>query len=751
MISYAYIFIYLIGFFILLFVTYKGFKSINNERKVPYLLAALFGFLSFFFSLIMIVLKITNMPHNGVFYFLDTLSVMCNVFMAYFWFVYIDYLQGKNVIKKIVIKVLYTIPLILIEAFTLTVYLVTINTDFISSIYYEYYNLLQIFLIFFYVGIASLRLFIITFRLNDFRGRHEHLTISLFGLYPLLFGIVQIMLGKYDLISTGIVLAMLQAYLYVNSLEKQRDSFYERLLSFSKLFLVTYFVDLVNSKTEILSENTYYSYQKFSELGYEKRIKDYTDSANDYVANYVHPDDKAMMYKVTSKKYIIETLSEGNQYFSCVYRQIFNGVTKWYRMYVVLQSFEGDNRNVVVAIMNVDDDINKDIKQRKLIEDALEEAQRANSAKSHFLSNVSHDIRTPMNAILGYTEIANMYIDNKEKVKDCLNKISSSGNHLLELINNVLDMNKIESGKISLELKECSLNDITQSVLKIIQNQVTNKNLEFKFEINVNNDEVIADKLKITQILINLLSNSIKYSLKDGIVVFTINEITSNEEESNYEFIVADNGIGIDEVFLDKLFKPFEREKSTTESGIEGTGLGLSIVKSLVDLMGGSIDVKSVSGKGTKFTLNLSFKHASKEESSNATLDEYSLNNKRILVVDDNDLNYEIVYELLSALGAVVERSINGLDAYKKVEISSIGYYDLILMDVQMPIMNGYDSAKKIRMIDNKALANIPIIAMTANAFDEDINEALASGMNGHVSKPIEFEKLLFEICKILK
>jgi len=749
--TYTYLVIYLVGIAILFFVVYKGFKSIDNERKVPYLWAALFGFLSFMFSLSIILLEVFNIHKDSYHYLLDTLSICSNALMAYFWFIYTDHLQGKKIIKSLRRKIIYTIPLILIEILVVLMYLQFINADISASKFYNQYYLSQIACVYFYIGLSSVRSMILIHHRKNTKERHELLTIASYGLYPLLFGLVQFLINGYDLISSGIVLAMLQAYFYVNSLEKQRDSIYSKLLSFSRLFLVTYFIDLVNNKTERLAENTYLEYQKFSKKGIEKRIKNYLEVANEYVSLYVHPDDKAMMYTILSKKYIVDNISDENPYFSHVYRQVFNGVTKWYRLYMILQSFEGEVKSTVLAIMDVDNDINKDIKQRKLIEDALEEAQRANNAKSNFLSNMSHDIRTPMNAILGYTAIANMYIDDKEKVSDCLNKIQTSGSHLLDLINNVLDMSRIESGKATLDEGECDFNQILQSITKIIHNQISTKNINFVLDIDgIKNFDIICDKLKLRQIIMNLVANAIKYTPKDGKVSLKIVEKDVDNDSSLYEFIISDNGIGMDQDFIKNIFEPFEREKTTTESGIEGTGLGLAIVKNLIDLMGGTIKVESTLGKGTVFVVNICFKLAKSHLDIDVEQEKLIFKNTRLLVVEDNDLNYEIIYEILTNLGLVLERASNGLEAYEKVNSSIIGYYDLILMDIQMPVMNGYDATKKIRSISDKRLANIPIIAMTANAFTEDIELALSSGMNAHVSKPIEFDKLTQTICKVL-
>ncbi|MFG6348063.1 MAG: response regulator, partial [Lachnospiraceae bacterium] len=536
-------------------------------------------------------------------------------------------------------------------------------------------------------------------------------------------------------------------------------------------------------------------------------------------------------------------------------------------------------KGIVLGFCSVDEETRKEMEQKNLLKDALHQAKRASRAKSVFLSNMSHDIRTPMNAIVGFTNLAVTHIDNKEQVEEYLGKIMTSGNHLLSLINDVLDMSRIESGKIHLEEKPCSLPDILHGLHNIIQADVHAKQLELYIDtIDVFDEDIYCDKLRLNQVLLNLLSNSIKYTAAGGSVSMRITEKPGAPSGyANFEFIIKDSGIGMSEEFVSHIFEPFEREQNTTTSGIQGTGLGMAITKNIVDMMNGAIEVKSEQGIGTEFIVSFTFRLFAEEKKpkdikelkgcralvvdddfntcdsvsymlgqigmsaewtlsgkeavlrthqavmrgndyrvyivdwllpdmngvevarrikketggnvpiivltaydwsdieaeakeagvtafcskplflselssclksiinkdKNETKEDSSGNKHhtgRILLAEDVDLNQEIACTLLNESGFSTEVADNGKIALEMVSKSEPGYYQVVLMDIQMPVMNGYEATKAIRKLENKELASIPIIAMTANAFEEDKQEALRSGMNGHIPKPIDID-----------
>jgi len=395
--------------------------------------------------------------------------------------------------------------------------------------------------------------------------------------------------------------------------------------------------------------------------------------------------------------------------------------------------------------------------QQLLLMDALKRAEEGNRAKTSFLFNMSHDIRTPMHAILGFTEIAWRNRNDTAKLTDCLEKIQASGKHLLQLINNVLDMTKIESGKVTLTEDCCDLQECIEKVRDILQTEIDQKHLAVQTDLStVKNKLVYCDILRFNQILFNLLSNAVKFSKTGGNIGVTLQqEPCAMQEYAAYEMRVKDNGIGMSPEFLSHIFEPFEREHTSTISQIQGTGLGMSITKSLVDLMGGTIQVTSEPGQGTEFVLHFTFKLQNTQQPEQPSFTEAvctgDFSGKRLLLVDDNALNMEIAQELLCEAGFLVETASNGQIAVEMVRNSVAGYYDAILMDIQMPVMNGYQASQEIRSLENKDLAEIPIIALTANAFDEDKKEALAHGMNAHVAKPLDVALLYETLKNVLK
>ncbi len=609
-----------------------------------------------------------------------------------------------------------------------------------------------------------------------------------------------------------------------------------------------------------------------------------------YIDRCVYEEDRALVCRAVSPEELAERLSLKNTYI-INYRVVCGGEIRYFQMKAVRAGLWENRREVVVGFRNVDDDTRREIERMDLLEDALMQANRASKAKSVFLSNMSHDIRTPMNAIIGFTALATTHIDQRDQVEGYLKKIMTSSNHLLSLINDVLDMSRIESGKMSLEEKPCSLPDILHGLRNIVQADVHSKQLELYMDaVDVMNEDIYCDRLRLNQILLNLLSNSIKYTPAGGVISIRVTERPGAPEgHARYEFCVKDTGIGMSEEFVAHIFEPFEREHNSTTSGVQGTGLGMAITKNIVDMMNGTISVKSRQGVGTEFTVGLTLRLQDGEgvrepqtipelkgcralvvdddfntcdsvscmlqqigmraewtlSGKEAVLrtrqavmrdDNYSVyivdwllpdmngievarrirmeigdqvpiivltaydwsdieeearaagvtafcgkplflselrsclisllgeeektdedarpavvNTGRILLVEDNELNQEIATVILREAGFQVETAENGRQAVEMVSQSEPGWYQLVLMDVQMPVMNGYEATMKIRRLEDQKLANIPILAMTANAFEEDKQEALRSGMNGHISKPINIDKLLETLSNILR
>ena len=391
------------------------------------------------------------------------------------------------------------------------------------------------------------------------------------------------------------------------------------------------------------------------------------------------------------------------------------------------------------------------------LEKSAEQAKNANEAKTRFLFNMSHDIRTPMNAIVGFSGLLEKNLQNERKAKEYLEKIQSSGNLLLRIINQVLEMARIESGTAVLQLKAEDMDALFHRVNTVFEEDVRKKNLQYHAVLDVRHHYVVCDQTKLQEIMLNIISNAIKYTPEGHSIYVEVHEaVSENPSKIRYIFSCEDTGIGMSEEYLPHIYEEFSREHSTTENKVPGTGLGLPIIKSMIELMGGSIQVESRQGIGTKFTVDLSFDMASKEEvygSRNAikTSAIHTIKGKRILIAEDNELNAEIVKTVLEDVGALVTRVEDGQQAVELFKEKPAGTFDAILMDLMMPIMDGYTATREIRSLERSDSKTIPIIAMTANAFQEDAEKCIAVGMNAHLAKPLDIEKVMITICRLVK
>ncbi len=392
--------------------------------------------------------------------------------------------------------------------------------------------------------------------------------------------------------------------------------------------------------------------------------------------------------------------------------------------------------------------------QHNLLEEALVKAQRASRAKTMFLNNMSHDIRTPMNAIIGFTNLAAAHLDDRELVQDYLSKIAASSGHLLSLINDVLDMSRIESGRVTIDETVCSLPQVLQDLQSIIRADLETKGLNLCMDDGaLIHPYVVCDRLRLNQVLLNILSNALKFTPAGGkISISAVERPGDTADTAIYEFCIRDTGIGMAPEFLEHIFEPFERERTSTVSGIQGTGLGMSITKNLVELMNGRIAVESRLGQGSAFLCSFSFRLS--EAPAPLSAPELSCPPQsadwRILLVEDNELNQEIAMTILEEAGCAVDVASDGAEAVEKVRHSLENPYDVVLMDIQMPVMDGIEATKTIRALDDPQLARLPIVAMTANAFEEDRQRVLSAGMNGHLGKPIDVAKMFATLQSIL-
>ncbi len=485
---------------------------------------------------------------------------------------------------------------------------------------------------------------------------------------------------------------------------------------------------------------------------------------DDFIHDQIEPvicgseDEKAEMLLSLQEETIENRLAQ-NEPYEVNFAIEING--EIYNKRFVFYTVDADAHFYLLLKSDTTDARREEAERSQRLQEALEEARRASSAKTTFLSNMSHDIRTPMNAIIGYINLARQEDVGPEEVREYLDKIDSSSQYLLALINDILEMSRIESGKLELEPVPVNLCELLTEIREMFASQMSEKNITFEVSgSEIRNHSVLCDENRFNRILLNLLSNAYKFTPEGGAVSVILSQNDSlHEGIGEYELHVKDTGIGMKEEFAKHVFDAFERERTSTVSGIQGTGLGMAITKNIVELMGGSIQVVTSPGKGTDFTIRLSLPIV-KDESPAAGCDEnispenYSaveFSSIHVLLVEDIHVNREIASAILRRMGFTLDTAENGKIAVEKVRTSSPGYYDLILMDIQMPEMDGYQAARNIRSLDDPVLSKIPIIAMTANAFSEDIQKAESAGMNGHISKPLDVVQMKKTLAEVLQ
>ena len=499
-----------------------------------------------------------------------------------------------------------------------------------------------------------------------------------------------------------------------------------------------------------LDKDRVFSYRESEETG--KIFLDFSRKYGNRWSKMVPFYAKTMVADNTSgefeKQLGLEALRSQEKDFSMTYEFKSETGIKYYQARVAYVKKIDGTRIAVVGTRDIDSLIKKERMQEEKLKKAYAAAENANKAKTEFLNNMSHDIRTPMNVILGYNQLMKSQLTESKQL-DYQKKIEQSGKLLLSIINNVLDMARIESGKMKVDENYEVVGEIIDEIISTFSSKAEEKGIHLNTSMQVTHRNVLCDGTKIREIYVNLVSNAIKYTPRGGNVTINVEELPCEKEGYiKVKAEIKDTGIGMSEEFLPTLFEPFSREHNTTIGKVGGTGLGMSVVKRMIDLMGGSIEVKSELGKGTVFTFTLMHKiadekyYCQKIETADAPDMKENLRGKRVLLAEDNDLNAEIAIAVLEETGLVIERVEDGIQCVNRIEQMPSGTYDLILMDIQMPNMDGYKATQCIRHLDDKKKAEIPIIAMTANAFAEDVQAALNAGMNEHVAKPIDMNKL---------
>ena len=730
----------------------KGFK--NKDVRIMYwvlLSQSAFFMLDFFWVL---VDGNTSLPVN-INYLINACYFGTSGICAYIWLSFVDY-KVNGFMKGMELKLILAIPTFVIAFLAFTApwngLLFTIGEGNIYQRGTLY--LFQPIITYAYIIFAALTAVFCSSKHKLTLPRSSERAFVVFALIPIAGGLCQYFNPGLPVLNGCITMAIV--YIYIILQREEGDNQRAIIEYLSNDYKMVMLVEGITGGITIYRGEHYV----VDTLGKpSSSFSGFTEFVKEMAKTAVFEDDREDFIAALSQDRIEYAFRRSSEYY-VDFRLCYGGEYVYCQMKLVMPDSDQIDSSMLVGYHIIDEQIKKEKQVQNELEFAREAAETANRTKSSFLFNMSHDIRTPMNAILGFANMAKKYSDDKEKVEECIDKVQTSGTHLLGLINDILDMARIESGKIEIEVEPIDVREAADRLTTILGDLARDKDIKLSVSLeDVENPYVYLDELHVNQILLNIISNAVKYTENGGKVDILIKEmLSSDKERAHYRFVISDTGIGMTEEFLDHVFDSFERDKNEALAGIQGTGLGMSITKRLVDIMHGNIEVESTLGEGSTFTVDLEFKKyegdfealvtAEAEQEQEAT--EITLDGKRILLVDDNELNREIASEILAETGAVIEEAEDGVEAFDKVRESEPGYYDIVLMDVQMPRMNGYESTKAIRALENEALANIPIIAMTANAFDEDREDALEAGMNEHIAKPIDVVKLFDCLRKIL-
>lgn len=519
----------------------------------------------------------------------------------------------------------------------------------------------------------------------------------------------------------------------------------------SGMFFATYYADL--------EQNTFQSVTQLQEV--EKALEgkvDYVTGLRTYAEKFVHPDDRKEYMRVLSIENLRKTLSKKNPYVTFAYRKLPGDMNMrpeeygWIRSTAVMSQADasGRARSIVYAAQDVTESKRKEMREQQALQAACEAADQANASKQEFLSCMSHNIRTPMNGIMGMIKIAADNVDNQEKVKNCLDKASLSSLQLLSTLNEVMDISQIKSGGFLLDISAFNLSELMQDIVSSIIPGIREKSLNLEvYPMQVQHGDVYGDWQRLQQMFMNILGNSVKYTPSGGTLEISVVERESRERGCRtYDFIFSDNGIGMKEEFIRHIFEPFSRAEDPAVSQIDGIGLGMSIAQNIARMMGGAISVESAPGQGTTFTVTLILRLQNPSEHCDSTsvqekIPKIDFRGCRILLVEDNELNQEIAMELIGEIGAMVECASDGRKGLQRFAEMPEGYYDMILMDIQMPVMNGFEATRAIRKLPRADSSEIPIIALSANVTSDDIAASRESGMNEHIAKPLDIPQLM--------
>ncbi|MDO5448118.1 MAG: response regulator [Clostridia bacterium] len=676
---------------------------------------------------------------------------------AYIWSRYSERMMVTNFYNTRAKKIIFAIPIVALVLLSFAAfisdkfifYIDANNTYHRGPLYF-----LQPLITFAYIVFASGRSFAQARREKVVSNKERDMALALFALAPITCMIVQFFMPGVPTVGVGCTVGII--YVYISILTKRSENQKSVISSITYNYEDILMVDLSDGK--VTDYRRGFLTRSLDDV-FGGSTNSFTERVMRIAETYVVEEDREAFYNALSIHHLKRELEENCQTYIDSRIKTERGV-EFYRTKVVANYDFYETQLCVLAFQNVDEKTRYEMQRNLLLEEARSRAESANNAKSTFLFNMSHDIRTPMNAILGFTNLARKKIKtDPEATDDYLSKVEVSSQHLLKLINDVLDMARIESGKVTIEETDATIHGCGDAILTMTSSLAESRNIELTVDYkDIEHEYIFADILHLDQITLNIVGNALKYTNPGGKVAVTISEKPSRDVGyANYVVVCEDNGIGMSEDFLKHIFESFERERSATISGVEGAGLGMSITKRLIDMMEGSIEIESELGIGTKVIMRFKLRIRAMDESVDGPLEDtsyepaFDLRDKRILVVEDNELNREIATELLEEQGVIVDIACDGLEAVDKIKLSDPGDFDLILMDIQMPKLDGYEATKLIRNLEHKGLRDIPIVAMTANAFDEDKKKALDSGMDGFIAKPVDPAKLVATVSEFTK